>query len=69
MGRKLLQDFKFSDGLVVPKGTHVAVANMAMHGDEVRFDFFFLGSCAETWIIMTNRLTTTTRLLLTDTGS
>ena len=41
MGRKLLQDFKFSDGLVVPKGTHVAVANMAMHGDEVRFDFFF----------------------------
>ena len=36
MPRKLLQDFKFSDGLVVPKGTDIFVANAAMHRDEVR---------------------------------
>jgi len=37
MPRKLLQDFKFSDGLVVPKGTDIFVANAAMHRDEAYY--------------------------------
>jgi hypothetical protein len=42
MGRKLLQDFKFSDGLNVPKGTYVFVANSAMHSDEVSLIFHLI---------------------------
>ncbi|KAG6901631.1 hypothetical protein C0995_009799 [Termitomyces sp. Mi166 len=34
MQRKVLRDFTFSDGTVVPKGNNIAVANFAMHHDE-----------------------------------
>lgn len=39
MPRTLLQDFKFSDGLVLPKGTCILVANGPMHVDEVSVAF------------------------------
>lgn len=35
MQRKVLKDFVFSDGTVVPKGHIIAVPNFAMHHDEV----------------------------------
>ncbi|KAG6837019.1 hypothetical protein H0H93_016226 [Arthromyces matolae] len=34
MQRKVLRDFTFADGTVVPKGNSIAVANFAMHHDE-----------------------------------
>lgn len=36
MGRKVLKDFTFSNGTVVPAGNVVAVASYATHHDEVR---------------------------------
>ena len=35
MQRKVLKDFTFSDGTVVPRGNHIGVANFALHRDEV----------------------------------
>jgi len=37
MTRKALQDFTFSDGTFVPKGTTVSVASGAMHHDEANY--------------------------------
>ncbi|GLB33473.1 putative cytochrome p450 [Lyophyllum shimeji] len=37
MERRMLQDFTFSDGTVVPKGHTVAVANLPMHLDEENY--------------------------------
>ncbi|KAG5720345.1 Ent-kaurene oxidase, partial [Termitomyces sp. T112] len=37
MQRKVLKDFTFSDGTVVPKGNDIAVANFAMHHDEENY--------------------------------
>ena len=34
MGRKVMQDFTFSDGTFIPKGTSVSVASVAAHYDE-----------------------------------
>lgn len=36
MVNKVLQDWTLSDGTLIPAGTIVAVANDAMHKDEVR---------------------------------
>ncbi|KAG5637312.1 hypothetical protein H0H81_005005 [Sphagnurus paluster] len=35
MHRKVMKDFTFSDGTVVPKGHSIAVANFALHHDQV----------------------------------
>jgi cytochrome P450 len=35
MGRKILQDFTFSDGSIIPAGNTVFVASYAMHHDGV----------------------------------
>ncbi|KAG6895320.1 hypothetical protein C0992_001937, partial [Termitomyces sp. T32_za158] len=37
MQRKVLKDFVFSDGTVVPKGNIIAVPNFAMHHDEENY--------------------------------
>ncbi|KAG5644943.1 hypothetical protein DXG03_007408 [Asterophora parasitica] len=37
MPRKVLKDFTFSDGTVVPKGYLIAVANFSMHHDEEHY--------------------------------
>ncbi|KAG6816479.1 hypothetical protein H0H93_008055, partial [Arthromyces matolae] len=37
MSRKVLKDFTFSDGTVVPAGNNIAVANFSMHHDEVNY--------------------------------
>lgn len=37
MQRKILQNFTFSDGIVIPKGHLVAVANLPMHLDEENY--------------------------------
>jgi len=38
MGRKILKDFTFSDGTIIPKGHLVAVANLPMHLDEEKYN-------------------------------
>ncbi|KAG5350288.1 hypothetical protein C0989_011728 [Termitomyces sp. Mn162] len=43
MQRKVLKDFTFSDGTVVPKGNDIAVANFAMHHDEVECSYSAFG--------------------------
>jgi hypothetical protein len=35
MNRKILEDFRFSDGTLLPKGSWVAVPNRAIHVDKV----------------------------------
>jgi hypothetical protein len=36
MNRKVIEDFRFSDGTLLPKDSWVAVSNLAMHLDKVR---------------------------------
>ncbi|CAA7260277.1 unnamed protein product [Cyclocybe aegerita] len=38
MNRKVLRDFTFSNGVVVPAGTHLAVAVRSMHFDEALYE-------------------------------
>ncbi|KAG6894065.1 hypothetical protein C0992_007602, partial [Termitomyces sp. T32_za158] len=48
MQRKVLKDFTFSDGTVVPKGHYIAVPNLAMHHDEVGHMFLAFRNDAKT---------------------
>ena len=47
MQRKVLKDFTFSDGTVVPKGNIIVVPNFAMHYDEVPRPILHLRNDAE----------------------